>query len=271
MKRVSVLVVNMRGLYSMRRDDGATKMMAAHKQLIEVVTAHVRANKGFIDGFSGDHVVCSFNAVNNIVACNRRAAAALVATLRDLPTKGIKATAGMATGLSLVGNMGSDDMKRFCIIGDALTSAMQLERLSKAYDVDHLTQGSGMLDINTHYSHEALDIVKLGKSGGKPTLEVVVAIREREQGEMQEWMYELQDSEKGDGNKAVNAAFEALQRGNREAASAHLQTLKTALAQEGDNAKTTTPPRGMANLERLLAQTSDGIPHTDLGIYYDLL
>ena len=272
-KRVSVLAFNLTGLYTIRRDAGATKMMAAHKQFIEIITNHVRANKGYIDSFSGDHVMCSFNAVNNIVACSRRAAAAMVSTFRDFNAKGIKATCGMSTGLCLVGNMGSDDMKRFCIIGDAMTNAMQLERLCKAYGVDHLTLGSGMVDINTHYAHEAIDIVMFGKSAGKSATEIVVTIKEREQGELQEWMYELQEADKSDSKSILHTAFDALLRGNREAAAAALesfhalQTSEEAGKEEGSH----ITPKAVGNIELLLADTTSTTPVSDFGRYYVLL
>ncbi len=135
-KRISVLCLNVRRFHTLAFAlplDGVAKLMA--KVVSAVFTIVTKDNRGMLDYFQGDHFVVSFNAVTNLATHVRRSVACAIQLQTKLKTlnDSLDATIGLSTGLGVVGNIGSDEVKRFGIISPAYTQAAKLERRCRAY------------------------------------------------------------------------------------------------------------------------------------------
>ena len=222
---------------------------------------------------------CSFNAVTNVAAHKHRAAVAMCGALQEMAAdpKLPKATAGLASGQALVGNIGTDTMRRFCVIGDVFGQAARLERLAKFYDVSNLTVTDHTSDLEAYMQFRPIDIVNLVKGAPKP--QIVASLRSKGETEMNEWMYELADAERNDPFRNVTHGFESVING-------HLQTAQTIVSDSqaqfiaADNITKNgaanyhgdTVHRALTTLERLIAQAQAGEPlGTRLGLYWDVM
>jgi class 3 adenylate cyclase len=135
-KRISVLCLNVRRFHTLAfalPPDGVAKLMA--KVVSAVFTIVTKDNRGMLDYFQGDHFVVSFNAVTNLATHVRRSVACAIQLQTKLKTlhDSLDATIGLSAGVGVVGNIGSEEVKRFGIISPAYTQAAKLERRCRAY------------------------------------------------------------------------------------------------------------------------------------------
>ena len=118
--------------------------MDFHADYLRDVLAAIAAQRGTVDFFQGDHVVASFNAVKFVRKHAQCAtAAALVAV--DAVQRNAQCAhttpalyVGIASGVMLCGNAGSESMSRFTLTGAAYSDACRLERASRNYTATHV-------------------------------------------------------------------------------------------------------------------------------------
>jgi class 3 adenylate cyclase len=266
-KRVCVVAFNLRGFREVHSTKGGTSsLIAAQERQLVIITKHVRANKGFVDYFQGDHILCSFNAVNNVNGSAMRGATTMLSSLAELEADPIvpHASAAMACGTALVGNIGTSDMRRFMIIGEVMAMVTQLERLTKFYTCSNLVTSQVLTEIETYFSGSIVDRVPLGKQrDGAFTSRLIATLREREKGSgTEEWMYDLAASEKNDPNRVVNNAFVEFAEGRTVEAQTLLNSASVSDLVEG-----TPAANGAINLKSLINAEK---PHRDMGLYFGL-
>lgn len=134
-KRIAIAVFNLSGFLSRFTEPAFASKVLNETQVmfLTLVSKHTKDNKGVVDFFCGDHIICTFNAVNNIASTVKRCAQAALAACRDAATvPSLPAvTVGLAAGRALVGNMGDPSVQmRFNVIGGVFQEASQLERLA---------------------------------------------------------------------------------------------------------------------------------------------
>lgn len=225
-KRVAVAAFNTVGFHDLltTQSHAQPRIRDAQEALLKAVLPAVSENKGVVDVFNGDHVVVSFNAVNNVGQCSKRAVQAAMQAAKTLSGDASmgRLSVGVATGSACVGNMGVDGMQRFNIIGGVYVEALAMERYGRrALDEDadksplvdgvrapwvlHATHGA-LADLLLEYEVEYVDWVRVGLRSARAVGRVV----KPKQMAMDEWMYQVQESENEDPNTASNSAFEAL-------------------------------------------------------------
>jgi class 3 adenylate cyclase len=268
-KRVSLLVFNAACTHALASANSA-KFTQMQTELLTVVGKHVRENKGVIDAFQGDHVVASFNAVGTTASHGKRAALAALGTIHALASDAgmPRVTAGLSSGMACVGNMGTKDMRRFCIVGPVFVQAMLLERMCKMIPgVKTMFASNILAEISLEMYAQIVDIAMLP---GFANPMGIVSLEMPKQMENNEWMYMLAEGESSDPFANINDAFVALLASNVADARAALLKHNEAGTRAPEKHKAAL---GEASAQRLTESISQGKPLTEacsLGRYYDM-
>ena len=133
-KTVAVLVVNLRRFHSHCTLDGFCSGAATHSNYVSAIAKAAMTNRGIVDSLQGDHVLVTWNAANSVPNYLHRAAKCAVDIRRSCGGLSCSVTMGLSWGKAYVGNLGNNDVRRFCIIGQVIKDAYILERLAKQYE-----------------------------------------------------------------------------------------------------------------------------------------
>ena len=210
LKRVSVVVFNMVDFHNASRSS-ASSVLKLQQSFLNIIHKVVKENKGVVDVFQGDHVVCSFNAVGHTAAHGKRAAMVALTVLREAAkdSRLPHVTCGMSSGLAHVGNMGTEEMRRFCIVGPVVPQAMLLERMTKLYpDTSVLFPAVMISEIELEMFYQTIDITWI--PGVAVPQRICTLVGLRGSAEHHEWMYQLEQGATTDPFANLNRAFKYL-------------------------------------------------------------
>jgi class 3 adenylate cyclase len=137
-KRVSILCLNIRDFHAVAFPLAPELVAKLMTKIVGVVAATVKEQRGVLDYFQGDRFCVSFNAVTNLVTHVRRAVSCAVILHTKLKALSdgslpVDSTCGLSVGQAIVGNVGSEEVKRFGIISPVYSQATKLERQCKKY------------------------------------------------------------------------------------------------------------------------------------------
>lgn len=133
----------------------------------KIITQH----QGTIDKYIGDAIMAMFGAPINhkdhaLQAC--RAALGCIEALTALNTEfairnwpEIKIGIGINTGFMNAGNIGSETIQNYTVIGDSVNLAARLESLTKEYDVKIIISEFTYEIVKNHFKCRELDKVKV--------------------------------------------------------------------------------------------------------------
>jgi adenylate cyclase len=176
-KQISILFSDIRGFTALSERLSPTQVTMLLHDYFTPVTQIIIDNQGTHDKFLGDAVMCFWNAPLDVVQHERlavKAALEIIALLPDL-NKGFEDKfgvrldigIGLHSGLCRVGNMGSDNIFDYTIIGDNVNLASRLEGLTKFYGVQ-LVVSETMLNADAKdLLIQELDMVRV-KGKNKP-------------------------------------------------------------------------------------------------------
>jgi class 3 adenylate cyclase len=132
---VTALFADLRGFTSYSEVSSPEEIVALLNRYFEVATRCVLAEGGTVVQFVGDALLALFNAPARQLDHARRAAAAalaLQAEIGELAAAGEpRFRVGINTGPALVGNIGSEALRNFNAMGDAVNVASRLESLAE--------------------------------------------------------------------------------------------------------------------------------------------
>jgi len=169
---------------------GLTTLM---NRFLTPLTNAILARNGYIDKYMGDAIMAFWNAPlddkqHEINACE--AAIDMLAKIDELnwtrkteadagghPYIPINVGIGLNTGLSVVGNMGSDLKFNYSVLGDAVNLASRLEGQSKEYGFPIIAGSRTALAAKEKFAILELDFIMVK---GKKEPEVIYAIAGRE-------------------------------------------------------------------------------------------
>ncbi len=144
-KEISILFSDIRGFTALSEQLTPTQVTLLLHDYFTPVTRIIIAHQGTHDKFLGDAVMCFWNAPLDVPDHQRLAIEAALKILALLPelnrafeqNYGIRLDIGIGlhAGLCRVGNMGSEDIFDYTIIGDNVNLASRLEGLTKFYGV----------------------------------------------------------------------------------------------------------------------------------------
>lgn len=144
-KEVSILFSDIRGFTTISERLAPAQLSALLKSYLTPMTRIIIEQSGTLDKFIGDAVMAFWNAPLEVDQHRHRAVAAGLAMLAALPELNEKFReqyglslamgVGIHAGRASVGNMGSDDLFDYTVIGDNVNLASRLEGLTKFYDL----------------------------------------------------------------------------------------------------------------------------------------
>ncbi|NNK13953.1 MAG: adenylate/guanylate cyclase domain-containing protein, partial [Desulfofustis sp.] len=147
-KEVTVLFSDVREFTSMSEKLSPTEVTTLLNHYLTPVTRIIRQSQGTLDKFIGDAVMAFWNAPLDVPDHPERALNAGLDILAELPELNkefkerfnleIAVGIGVHSGQVRVGNMGSDDLFDYTILGDNVNLTSRLESLTKFYGVDIL-------------------------------------------------------------------------------------------------------------------------------------
>jgi adenylate cyclase len=176
-KNVSILFSDIRGFTTLSERLTPSQVTLLLHDYFTPVTQIIIKNYGTHDKFIGDAVMCFWNAPVDVDKHERLAVNAALEMLNSLPdlNKGFEEKFGihLAIGIGLhsgrcrVGNMGSDDIFDYTIIGDNVNLASRLESLTKFYGVQLIVSETMLKDLSKDIIAQELDLVRV-KGKDKP-------------------------------------------------------------------------------------------------------
>ncbi len=176
-KDISILFSDIRGFTTISESLSPSQVTLLLHDYFTPVTRIIINNHGTHDKFIGDAVMCFWNAPLDVDNHERYAVKAALEMIGSLPelNKGFKEKFGihLSIGIGLhsgrcrVGNMGSDDIFDYTIIGDSVNLASRLESLTKFYGVQLIVSETMLKDCAKDILIQELDLVRV-KGKNKP-------------------------------------------------------------------------------------------------------
>ena len=170
-REVSILFTDIRGFTSISETLSPQQVVALLNRYFTPMTALVRQREGTLDKFIGDALMAFWNAPLDVPDHAERAVSAALAMRESLVSLNeelraefgvdIRIGAGIHTGSVYVGNMGSNDLINYTLIGDNVNLASRLEGLCVQYGVDAVVSESAMSRCNNAFAFQHVDTVRV--------------------------------------------------------------------------------------------------------------
>jgi adenylate cyclase len=170
-KELTVLFTDIAGFTTVSEQLEPSLLARLLNEYLTAMSDIIMANRGTIDKYEGDLIMAEFGAPVHFAD---HAAAACQAALqmqaglqhlcldfekRGLP--GFEARIGLNTGRMVVGNMGSDRIFDYTVIGDAVNLASRLEGINKAYGTSLLISEFTAAAVGDRFLLRELDLVRV--------------------------------------------------------------------------------------------------------------
>jgi adenylate cyclase len=170
-KEISILFSDIRGFTTLSERLTPSQVTLLLHDYFTPMTRIIINNQGTHDKFIGDAVMCFWNAPLDVVHHENlaiKSALEITGLLPDL-NKGfqekygvrLEIGIGLHSGLCRVGNMGSDDIFDYTIIGDNVNLASRLESLTKFYGVQLIVSETILKDCSEDILVQELDTVRV--------------------------------------------------------------------------------------------------------------
>jgi len=170
-KEVTILFSDVRGFTSLSEKLSPTEVTLLLNQYLTPVTRIIREGQGTLDKFIGDAVMAFWNAPLDVVHHRQFAVEAGLRIIEKLPElnkefqvrfgHSIAVGIGIHSGLVRVGNMGSDDLFDYTILGDNVNLTSRLEGLTKFYGVPVIVSEALRDIVLEDYLLQELDTVRV--------------------------------------------------------------------------------------------------------------
>jgi adenylate cyclase len=187
---MTVLFSDIRGFTDMSEHLDSTEVVALLNEFFTPMTRLVLERGGTLDKYMGDAMMAFFGAPLEQPDHAARAAAAALAMRAELvrlnrgwrergrlaADKAIGIGIGLNSGVMTVGNMGSDDVFDYTVIGDAVNLGSRIEGLNKVYGTELLVSGDTAARVADAFVLRELDRVRVkGKSEAVVLCELMAA------------------------------------------------------------------------------------------------
>ncbi|MCF8075050.1 MAG: adenylate/guanylate cyclase domain-containing protein [Desulfotignum sp.] len=170
-KQISILFSDIRGFTTLSERLSPSQVTMLLHDYFTPVTQIIMDNQGTHDKFLGDAVMCFWNApldVRNHENTAIKAALEIIELLPEINKKfeerfgvSLEIGIGLHSGLCRVGNMGSDDIFDYTIIGDNVNLASRLEGLTKFYGVQLIVSETMLRNRKKDLLIKELDMVRV--------------------------------------------------------------------------------------------------------------
>ena len=199
-KKVALLLTNLSGFD--KHSDPST--LTLHTAMLEMLFQETRGHKGVVDSVSGDKVTVSFNAVTRAAQCEKSAVHMALAVSAQSAFAGGNVAA--SCGVVRAGNMGTQMMKGFALLGPLLSTLWRMERWGCTWEVPILI--SEALEASIVPFVNTKKVLRVRDGDIVKTLFGVTTAKQEAAND--EWMYQLEEMQKNDPHNTYNVAFDAL-------------------------------------------------------------
>lgn len=176
-RELSILFTDIRGFTSLSESLSPQDVVQLLNRYFTPMTAIVRSRQGTLDKFIGDALMAFWNAPLDVPGHPALAVDAALSMQEQLEALngeieasfGIRLAmgAGIHTGQAYVGNMGSDDLINYTLIGDNVNLASRLEGLCKRYGAPVVVSGDTREGCGDAFAFVHLDVLRV-KGKTKP-------------------------------------------------------------------------------------------------------
>jgi adenylate cyclase len=198
-KTLSILFSDIRGFTSLAETLRPREVVSLLNRYFSGMTAVVRGSGGTLDKFIGDALMAYWNAPLDVPDHALRAVtaaldmqAALPALNRELKREldiAVHIGVGVHTGAAFVGNMGSNDLVSYTLIGDNVNLASRLEGLCPQYGAGVIVSGEARQACGEAFAFQHLDTLRV--KGKQQAVSIFQPLRHEEalerRGELAAW------------------------------------------------------------------------------------
>lgn len=181
---LSVLFTDVAGFTSISENLSPEELVGLLNEYLTAMTRIILEEDGIIDKYEGDLIMAEFGAPvhykeHAIHAC--RAAIRMQKKLAELREKWaiekkpiLYSRVGINTGDVIVGNMGSEDVFDYTVMGDAVNLASRLEGVNKLYKTTIMCSGATIEQLENRFHIRFLDRIRVvGKAQFVEIFEVI--------------------------------------------------------------------------------------------------
>jgi adenylate cyclase len=170
-RELTILFSDIRGFTTLSESLDPEALVGLLHEFLNPMSEIIVRHGGTIDKYMGDAIMAEFGAPLDLPdhaarAC--RTALEMVQTLRELDRKWqaegrppLRVGVGINTGPVAVGNMGSERLFDYTVIGDNVNLASRLEGLNKYYATEILVTAATAQELNGQFILQEVDLVKV--------------------------------------------------------------------------------------------------------------
>lgn len=174
-RHMTVLFSDIRGFTTMSEKGTPEDVVAQLNQLFSRMVAVVFEHKGTVDKFVGDMIMALYSAPVDDADHAEHAVQTALAMIRTLQQMNAEWAAqgkptldigiGINTGEMIAGNVGSESIMSYTVIGDAVNLGARLESLNKDYGTRIIISEATRRELKGRYDiHPLGDVIVKGKS-----------------------------------------------------------------------------------------------------------
>ena len=218
-KRVTYVVVNVRDWFSRISRESDSDVLHLHSQLLAVALSQFAASKGIAEPFSGDRFCGSFNGARVLGTHRLAGCVAVMGISKAVEKKSdlkVSLSCSVVSGEGRVGNMGNEQMKKFSFLSSIIPWGHALERYCRSTNLSILCDGFVVDDVCVMVNLRHLGLIEFQKRSRLKPIPFAEMTSLKAATVVNEWMYELEASEKSDPHKAWNAWVAAVTMGEWE-------------------------------------------------------
>ncbi|KAJ9466571.1 hypothetical protein DIPPA_21054 [Diplonema papillatum] len=207
-RTVSIAALNVRGLHELlepratHRDaeskrvadnDAKNDIASLQKVFLSLIVIAASKTKGIVDFFMGDHVACSWNASRPCVSHRSMAVSAAYEVGIGSLKASIVTHGGVSSGEALCGNMGTETLRRYNIVGRVYSLAHTIVSVARDWGIRLLIDTTMAKDVMTAYEVVAVPEMLTYCKGTTSLPLILWRVERANHGEVgAEWMYTVQ-------------------------------------------------------------------------------
>ncbi len=164
-RRVSVMFCDLRGFSRLSENVEPDDLIAILNEHLEEATEAILAQGGTVLSFLGDGLLAVFNAPVTLPNYEEKAMRAARRMLRANCGSRLSLGIGIATGVAVLGDLGTSRRREYTVLGDVVNVAARLEKLTKKWGVRLLCDQETYLGITGGPTSPLGEVVLDGRTG----------------------------------------------------------------------------------------------------------